>query len=160
MRKGLVGAAMAAGFTFCLAGGALAIEVSKDVQVKATPSDVWQKIGGWCSIRNWHPAIKTCEMSTENGVQWRLLTTQDGARIKEKRTMDGEMSYGYAITDSPLPIANYNATFGVEADEDDGETKITWSANFDSKGATDEDAQKAIEGILESGLEAIKNSMN
>ena len=160
MRKVLVGSVAALGLAVALSSNAMAVEVVKDVEVKAAPSDVWKKIGGWCSIRNWHPAIKTCEMSQENGVTWRMLTTQDGAKIKEKRTAEGDMSYNYAITESPLPVANYNATIGVAADEDGGETKITWSANFDANGASDEDAQKVIEGIFEAGLNAIKESMN
>ena len=159
MRKVLVGTVAALGIAVALSGNALAVEVVKDVEVKATPSDVWKKIGGWCSIRNWHPAIKTCEMSQENGVTWRMLTTADGAKIKEKRTAEGNMSYDYAITESPLPVANYNATIGVAPDEETGQTKVTWSANFDAKGASDEEAQKVIEGIFDSGLNAIKESM-
>ena len=160
MRKVLVGTAAALGLIIASAGSALAVEVSKDVDVKTAPADVWKKIGGWCSIRNWHPAIKTCEMSEEDGATWRLLTTQDGATIKEKRTAEDEMSYSYSITESPLPVANYNATISVEANEDGGGSKITWIANFDAKGASEEDAQKAIEGIFESGLNAVKESEN
>ncbi len=159
MRKILVGCVAALGLVFALSTSAMAIEVSKDVEVEAAPAEVWNKIGGWCSIRNWHPAIKTCEMSEEGGDTWRMLTTQDGAKIKEKRTAEGDMSYGYMIAESPLPVANYNATITVAKDDDSNETKITWSANFDAKGASDEDAQKAIEGIFESGLNAIKESM-
>ena len=160
MRKVLVGCVAALGLAVATSGSAVAVEVSKDIEIKAAPSDVWKKIGGWCSIRNWHPAIKTCEMSQEDGATWRMLTTADGAKIKEKRTAEEAMSYGYAITESPLPIANYNATFGVAPDDDGTETKITWTANFDANGASDEEAQKIIEGIFESGLAAIKESMN
>jgi carbon monoxide dehydrogenase subunit G len=160
MRNVLVGTAAALGIAFASAGGALAVEVSKEVTVKATPADVWKKIGGWCSIRNWHPAIATCEMTEVDGDTWRMLTTGDGAKIKEKRTAQGDMSYGYTITESPLPIANYNATIGVAPNEDGTMTKITWNANFDAKGASDEEAQKAIEGIFESGLNSVQESMN
>jgi len=160
MRNVLVGTAAALGIAFASAGGALAIEVNKEVTVKAAPSDVWKKIGGWCSIRNWHPVIETCEMSEVDGDTWRMLTTGDGGKIKEKRTAEGDMSYGYVITESPLPVANYNATIGVEADEDGTMTKITWNANFDAKGVSDEEAQKAIEGVFDAGLNSVKESMN
>lgn len=159
MRKVLVGTVAALGLVVALSGTAMAVEVVKDVEVKAAPADVWKKIGGWCSIRNWHPAIKTCQMSQENGATMRLLTTQDGAEIMEQRTAESEMSYDYTITKSPLPISNYSATIGVAPDDDGDETKITWKANFDANGASDEDAQKVIEGIFESGLAAIKDSM-
>jgi len=156
MSKVLVRTAAAAGLALAMAGGASAAEVSKDVEVKGTPTQVWEKIGGWCSISNWHPAIATCETSKEGDAAVRKLTTKDGAKITEKQTAADATSYGYTMTDTPLPVTNYNATMGVAPSDEEGKTKVTWTATFDPKGASEDDAKKSVEGIFESGLQAIK----
>ena len=159
MSKGLVRTATAASLVIALAGGASAAEVSKDIEVKGTPAQVWAKIGGWCSISNWHPAVATCETSKDGDAAVRLLTTKDGAKITEKQTASDDSSYGYTMTDTPLPVTNYNATMGVAPSDEEGKTKITWSATFDPKGVSEDDAKKPVEGIFESGLQAIKLAM-
>jgi len=156
MSKVLVRTATAAGLVIALAGGASAAEVSKDVEVKGTPAQVWAKIGGWCSLNEWHPAVATCEESKDGDAAVRLLTTKDGAKITEKQTASDGTSYGYTMTDTPLPVTNYNATFGVAPSDDGKKTKVTWSATFDPKGASEDDAKNSVEGIFKSGLEAIK----
>ena len=159
MTKVLVRTATAVGLVIALAGGASAAEVSKDVEVKGTPAQVWEKIGGWCSISNWHPGVATCETSKEGDAAVRKLTTTDGAKITEKQTASDDSSYGYTMTDTPLPVTNYNATMGVEPSDDGKKTKVTWTATFDPKGASEDDAKKSVEGIFESGLQAIKLAM-
>ena len=159
MTKVLVRTTAAAGLFFAFASGALAAEVSKDVEVKGTPAQVWEKIGGWCSISNWHPAVATCETSKEGDAAVRHLTTKDGAKITEKQTAADATSYGYTMTDTPLPVSNYNATMGVAPSDDGKNTKITWTATFDPKGVSEDDAKKPVEGIFESGLQAIKLAM-
>lgn len=149
IRHILVG--LGAGAVF--AGPAMAVEVKETVEVDGKPAEIWAKIGGWCAIKDWHPALAGCTASKEGGADWRLLTTKDGGKIKEKRTAVGQMSYSYTITESPLPVANYNATFAVRAD--DGDTEIVWTATFDAKGASDADAKKVIQGIFEAGLGAL-----
>jgi len=159
MSKVLVRTAAAAGLALAMVGGASAAEVSKDVEVKGTPTQVWEKIGGWCSISNWHPAVATCETSKDGDAAVRKLTTKDGAKITEKQTAADASSYGYTMTDTPLPVTNYNATIGVAPSDEEGKTKVTWTATFDPKGASEDDAKKSVEGIFESGLQAIKLAM-
>jgi len=159
MSKVLIRTLTAVGLAVAFGGGAMAAEVTKDVEVKGTPAQVWEKIGSWCSISDWHPAIATCEASQEGDANVRHLTTKDGAKIKEKQTASGDTSYGYTITESPLPVENYNATMSVEPSADGNNTKVTWSAQFDPKGASEDDAKTTVKGILKSGLEAIKLSM-
>lgn len=138
-------------------GSAYAITVKKKRDAPGDPAEVWALIGDFCAIKNWHPAIADCEQTEEGGATFRTLTLKGGGKIKEKLTGTEETSYSYEITEGPLPVKNYKATFSVEEDEDTPDrSEVEWEATFDANGASDEDAQKTIAGIFEDGVKAIK----
>ena len=136
-----------------LVGSTAALEVSSSATVAGKPDAVWQKIGDFCTIQNWHPAISKCEQSEEGGAIYRTLTTTDGATIKEKLVEQTATSYTYEIIESPLPVSNYRATISVSA-EGDG-TKVDWKSTFDAKGKSDAEAKDVISGIYKAGLDKI-----
>ncbi|MEQ1709766.1 MAG: SRPBCC family protein, partial [Hyphomicrobium sp.] len=81
------------------------VVVGKSAELKGKKlEDVVAKFGAFCSIEKWHPAVAKCEESKEGNDVFRTLTLKDGAKIKEKRTSQGEGTYGYKITESPLPV--------------------------------------------------------
>ena len=59
---------------------------------------LWQKFGGWCAIKDWHPAIANCEESTEGDAKIRVLTLKDGGKIKEKLLDEQPNFYRYEIS--------------------------------------------------------------
>jgi Polyketide cyclase / dehydrase and lipid transport len=133
------------------AGPAMALEVESAATVPGKPGQLWKKIGSFCSIKDWHPAIAKCEKNKEGGATYRTLTTKDGGKIKEKLLKKTDSSYTYEIVESPLPVQNYKATISVAADGD--QTKVEWKGTFDAKGASDEEAKKVIDGIYKAGLD-------
>lgn len=135
---------------------AQALEVTRDVTVNAPVETVWEKIGGWCAISEWHPAIATCVEKRDEENLRRLLTLGDGGEILERLIGENETSYSYAIEKSPLPFKNYEATISVEPDENDPEkTVIFWTSNFDADGKPDKEVQELVAGIYEGGLKNI-----
>lgn len=149
----------AVAFTFAsliATGPAMALEVTKTATVGMSVEDVWEKIGGWCAISTWHPAIETCAESRDGETLKRLLTLGDGGQIHERLIGENETSYSYAIEKSPLPFKNYEATISVEADEKDADkTVVTWTSNFDANGKPDKEVQELVAGIYEGGLNNI-----
>jgi uncharacterized protein YndB with AHSA1/START domain len=141
-------------FTALVASSALAqaVDVSKTVDSAAAPAAVWAKIGDFCGIAKWHPAVEKCEMADKDGATWRTLSLKGGGTIIEKQLArdDSGMSYSYAITESPLPVENYQSTISVTPNGE-GST-IVWVGKFDAKGASDEEAAKVMSGIYEAGL--------
>jgi hypothetical protein len=135
------------------AGPATALEVISSAVVSGKPDQVWQKIGAFCAIKDWHPAIAKCEETEESGVIHRTLTTKDGAKIKEKLVGKTDTSYTYDIIESPLPVQNYRARIGVSADAD--KTRVDWKSTFDAKGSSDAEAKKVIGDIYKAGLDKI-----
>ncbi len=132
------------------------IEVSKSVTISKNIDEVWSKVGDFCAIQDWHPAIEKCEAYDDHGTMYRTLTLGDGATISEKHAGTETNSYSYFIKKSPLPVKAYKATFIAEADGEN--TTVTWSTRFKAKDTTDEEAKAVIEGIFDAGLSSIAES--
>jgi hypothetical protein len=135
------------------------LEINVDeTKTEAERRALWEKVGGWCAIKDWHPAVASCEESKEGDDTFRTLTLKDGGKIKEKLVDTGTTSYRYQIIDSPLPVKNYEAQFSVTPDDDDlDEINVSWSATFDpADGKDDKEARKTIDGIFKDGIDSIK----
>ena len=142
-----------------VSASASAVEVSREAVIDAAPGRVWQVMGAFCSISEWHPVIARCEEQTVDGAPHRRLTTQDGGVLLERlleHDNDG-MAYSYSIVESPLPVQDYRSTISV-ADEG-GKAKVTWRSSFEPKGISGEEAGKIVGGIYDAGLEALKTKV-
>jgi len=150
-----IGFASAAVVGLLAATPAFALEASKTVDVAASPEKVWQTIGDFCGIANWHPAIEKCVPGQQNGMPTRTLSLKGGGTILEQQTgrSDSGMQYSYTILQSPLPVTDYHSTISVK--KVGSGSVITWSGTFKANGASDADATKAIQGIYDSGLDAL-----
>jgi hypothetical protein len=137
----------------CMGVPASAVESDVKAISKASVDTVWTKIGDFCGLDKWHPAIEKCVLSADGKI--RTLSLKGGGTIVEKleKRDDAAHSYSYSIIDGPLPVANYMSTLAVAA-EGTGST-ITWSGKYDAKGASDADAKKVIDGVYQAGLDAL-----
>jgi uncharacterized protein YndB with AHSA1/START domain len=137
------------------AGAASALEASKTVDIKAPPAKVWAAIGDFCGIAQWHPAIANCTPSMDGKKKLRTLDLKGGGQIVERQLhrSNKKMEYTYSIVSGPLPVDKYKSTIAVTPSAD-GST-VTWSGNFVAKGADDAKATAAVQGIYDSGLDAL-----
>ena len=141
-----------------VAGAALGGEVSRSATVEASPAEVWEVIGPFCSIQEWHPAIETCTEEEVGGKPHRRLATADGAAFLEERLSDENdagMSYSYAIIESPLPVSGYESTLSVG--ESDGKATVTWESSFEADGVPEQEAEGIVGGIYDAGLKAVQD---
>jgi Polyketide cyclase / dehydrase and lipid transport len=129
---------------------AASLASGKRLEVKIDPKKVdeeskalWDRFGAWCTIAEWHPAVRSCTENKEGDDVYRTLSLQDGGKIKEKLLSKGNLTYRYAIVESPLPVKNYEAQFSITPDDDDeDEVNIVWAATYDAAdGKEDEDAR-------------------
>jgi UrcA family protein len=143
-----------------LSAGALpasAASLSRSVDVEATPSAVWLMIGPFCAIKDWLPPVGAC---TQDGKvpPTRTLVTKDGkATFVEMQTArsDTEHFYTYTFLSSPLPLTQYTSTIKVAAKGKSTST-VTWSSTYVPEHGKEQDANDALSGIYEAGLDAIK----
>jgi len=140
-------------------GSAYAITVKKRIEAPGLPPEVWEVVGEFCSIEKWHPAVAKCEETKEGDVTFRTLTLKDGGKIKEKLTGTEDVAYTYEIVESPLPVKNYKSKLWLELDDEPNRSVIFWQSDFDpADGKTEEEAKKAITGILTDGVKGIKKA--
>lgn len=138
------------------AGPASAASLDKSVEIAAPAAEIWQRIGPFCAIKDWHPAIGAC--TEDSGV--RTLKTKDGkATFVEKETVrdDKATTYSYAIEQSPLPVTKYVSTLKVTPKGADKST-VEWLATYTPAKGKDAEAASAIGAIYQSGLDGIRAS--
>lgn len=129
-------------------------KVSMSTGLNASADQVWQMIGRFNALPDWHPSVEKSEL-TEAG-QTRTLSLVGGGRIVEKLETidDNARTYTYSIVDSPLPVSNYTATIKVTGEGEN--STIEWSSEFDPAGASPEDAMKAIQGVYQAGFDNLR----
>jgi len=135
------------------AGAAFALDSSVTMTSSMSPDALWKKIGDFCGIGDWHPAVEKCALSADG--KQRTLSLKGGGTIVEalESVDNGNRTYTYTILSGPLPVANYHSTISVSADPKG--SSIKWVGKYDAKGAPDADAKKVIDGIYESGEKAL-----
>ena len=140
----------------CLtATAAQAVESKASKTTSESVDAVWRKIGDFCGIANWHPAVAKCELSADK--KERTLTLKGGGTIVEDLVSwsDKTHSYTYKIVSSPLPVDNYVSTIHVAAAKSGAGSVIHWRGQYTAKGASDADAKKTIDGIYGAGLTSL-----
>ena len=153
------------------AHGPSRLKVNKDIQIDASPAEVWDVISEFCSIEAWHPAIEKCELGGDGGNKkgtTRTLTLGNGESFTESllsHNADG-MTYSYRITEpnhDAVPVGSYGSTITVSEGEDGG-ANLNWKGFFyraypnndPPPELSDEAALEAVNGIYDSGMARIK----
>ena len=129
-------------------------KVTMSTPVAMNPKALWDAMGKFSAIGDWHPAIEKADADGESQGSVRTLALVGGGKITERleEVSDTERVYRYSIMDSPLPVANYNSEIRVK-DNGDGTSVVEWSSNFDASGAPENDAVKTIQGVYQAGLD-------
>jgi hypothetical protein len=132
-----------------------AASLSRSVEVRGSAAEVWSKIGPFCAIADWHPAIGSCTAG-HGQPPVRTLVTKDGkATFVEVQTARSERSYSYAFRSAPIPVTHYRSTIKVVG-KADGTSTVSWRGDYTPDKGRADAANAALAGIYESGLDAIK----
>ncbi|HEY1736391.1 MAG TPA: SRPBCC family protein [Methylovirgula sp.] len=153
MKKRLLIAAASGAALLLSCLSAAAVEASY-AGVSSAPVDVtWAKVGNFCGIGWWHPAVAWCDLSADG--KERTLTLKGGGTIVEDLVAwnDARHSYTYRIVSSPLPISHYVSTIRVKKHGDG--SKIVWYGHFKAHGATPAKAREVITGVYKAGVDAL-----
>lgn len=128
-------------------------EVNLSTYLNVSPEKVWELIGQFNALADWHPAVE--KSSLEEGGTVRKLSLVGGGEIVEKLLpTEEDHTYEYSILSSPLPVMNYTGKIKVLKDGDGA--KVEWSSNFDPSGASEPDAINAIAGVYQAGFDNLK----
>jgi uncharacterized protein YndB with AHSA1/START domain len=129
-------------------------KVSMKTSIDAPVARVWQTVGGFNAIPDWHPAVEASAL--EGGGKRRRLKLAGGGELVEEQLArdDGKRSYSYSILSGPLPVANYRATITVR-EEKDGSATVEWASDFEPVGS-ETDAVETIQQVYRTGLENLR----
>lgn len=132
-------------------------KVQMSTTIDATPDVVWQMIGGFNTLQDWHPAVQRSDLAN-GGVMRKLSLFGGGAIVERLEHFDNhDRAYTYSIVDAPLPVRNYVSTLRVKDGGDGKSAIVEWSSEFEAAaGVSDNDAMAAVQGIYQSGLDNLK----
>jgi hypothetical protein len=149
----ILGSALGISFLVLTVAPAAAVESSIKGTSAASVDAVWARVGDFCGIANWHPAIEKCALSADG--KTRTLSLKGGGSIVEKleKRDDAGHSYSYSIIEGPLPVANYVSTISVT--KEGAGAMVTWSGHYDAKGASEADAKKTMDGVYQAGVDVL-----
>jgi len=133
------------------------LNVHESAVLRASAAEVWQAIGEFGNLAEWHPAAVTSTIETRGADTVRVINISGGGVLIEKQEAHDEaaMSQSYSIVDGPLPVSDYHSTIKIIAGDDDTST-VDWTGRFKADGADDATASKIISGIYTAGLAALK----
>lgn len=151
--KKLVTLAAACAAVIGFALPAAAIESHYKAASSESVAAVWKKIGNFCGIADWHPAVGKCDLSSDG--KERTLTLKGGGTIVEDlvKWSDKDHKYTYTIKESPLPVSDYKSTIHVKAKGAGSE--VIWWGSYKAKGAPDAKAKDTIDGIYKAGADSL-----
>jgi dienelactone hydrolase len=125
-------------------GSAAALESAMAVPSPLSADELWKKIGGFCGITAWNPAIDTCVLSADGRQRSVRFYGSTRAVVSELESWDDvNRSFSFRGISGLLPVSNYRATVSVTGDGTGSVLKMM--ATYDADGIADADAQKAID---------------
>lgn len=131
--------------------------VKLETRVPMAPDALWRAIGSFNALPQWHPAVAKSESTGETQGSTRTLGLVGGGSIVEE--LEGSdpsaRTYRYTILSGPLPVADYHSELRV-VDNGDGSSTVEWSGAFEPKGASEQDAVRAIQGVYRAGLDNLR----
>lgn len=131
-------------------------KVSSSSHLMVPAETVWELIGDFNALADWHPAVEKSELEEDGHVR-HLSLVGGGTIIERLERLDAEsFRYVYSVIDSPLPVADYVAELRVHKDGSGEGCEVEWSGEFKPSGASVEDAEEAIKEIYAAGIDNLK----
>lgn len=142
-------------------------KVVSKIEINAPAEKVWAIIGNWQDM-SWHPAFSKTEGNGGNTAgATRKLTVVSGGTIEETLTKYSaeERALAYEISNvdvKVVPVTNYSSTITVQGTAE--KSIVEWKGAFyrgyvnndPPPELSDEAAVKAITGVYQDGLAALK----
>ena len=133
--------------------------VSESTRVYTPADRVWNWMGGFLAIAQWHPRVLSCRQSRAGTQKLRELDVAAEEPLVERLEQhnDAEMSYQYTVVQGPLPVKDAEGRIWVHADTAWTST-VNWELRFTPKGDR-ADAVAAVRDYVRAGLESLRFSL-
>lgn len=141
-------------------------KVVETVTIDAPAAKVWALMGDFAALKAWHPAVadSPADRGNEVGSVRQLKLKNGGELVETLEAHDAaQMKYSYrAKNGGALPVTNYTSTIRVTGDG--AKCQVEWRGAFyrgfpnndPPPDQNDEAAVRAVTGVYQSGLAALK----
>ncbi len=137
-------------------------EVKVSEEVGASAEAVWKLLRDFGGIQKWSGGgIESCSVEGEGIGAVRTIGIAGGASLQERLEAfdDERRTFNYSIIGaSPLPLTDYLSTVAVTGTGADS-SRVDWSASFEPKGISEEQAQQLVRGIYTGGIAGLKKTL-
>jgi hypothetical protein len=138
-------------------------KVYSSAVVPAPASAVWALVRDFNALPQWTPFVAESRIEQNRPADQigcvRSFRLKDGGRIRERllALSDYELSFQYAILESPMGVENYVAAFRLIPITETDHTFAEWSAEFDAAPEQEEGLVQSIgRNVFAAGLAALK----
>jgi len=131
--------------------------------IDAAAVDVWRIVRDFNGLPSWTPFV--AESRIEQNMRpdqvgcIRNFRLRDGGRIRERllSLSDYDLSYSYAIVESPMPVEDYVSSLSLTPITDGNRTFAEWQADFDCPPEREAALIREIgTGVFQAGLTTLK----
>lgn len=131
--------------TFCSSTAAL--ESTITVTSPLTADELWKKLGDFCGITAWNPAVERCSLS-EDGKQRTVHVYGTNATVLAELESwdDATHSFSWRSLSGFLPVKNFRGT--IKLTRKDVGSALIMQASYDASGAGDTEAKESIDRNL------------
>jgi len=127
-------------------------KVTLSTELPASAGSVWNLIGGFNALPDWHPVILKSERS-DDGSRRTLHVVGGGSIVEQFETTGEGHTYHYSIIKNPLLIRDYQGAVTVKPNADGNGCTIEWSGDFQTTDIPDNAAVRFIQGIYQVSLD-------
>jgi dipeptidyl aminopeptidase/acylaminoacyl peptidase len=129
------------------ATSAYALESSMTVRSPLSPGELWNKIGDFCAMSEWDPAVELCDLSADGKRRTTVFFRVVDSVVAALDDWDEvNRSYSWTNVSGLELVKNYHARVSVIADGQTSALKVT--ASYEANGVSDTEAQKIIDGAM------------
>ena len=135
-------------------GSAFALDSSVTMTSSMSPDALWKKVGDFCGIGDWHPAVEKCVLGADG--KQRTLSLRGGGTIVEALESCRQSQSHLHLYDLVRAPAGRELSFDNQRFARSQRFVIEMGRqNMTPRAPPDADAKKVIDGIYESGEKAL-----
>jgi len=130
--------------------------ITESTTIGLDPDTLWDEIGGFGSVGDWHPMLNSVEVFGEGTGALRIAHAKAGAAQAERlQTLDpARHLYRYSMEKTSMPVRDYRGEFRIDPAGDAGSTVI-WSAQFELTPDGDGRTVESVRHFLHAGTESL-----
>lgn len=131
--------------------------VTVEQEISGNADAIWATISAGGDVHRWFPVIQSCRLEGSGEGAARFCTMIDGNELKERivEVNHAVRRFRYAIDQHPLPAENVIASIDVR-DTGNGQTSITWGAEFEASEESLPQLKEMLEGLYMQGIQSLE----